>query len=316
MNRIADAAYLRINEFNPQECSKLLYALGRAGINNHKLCVATSMHREECFDLSEFGCNVIIRLSHIYAGGRFLGKRKRESTGTTGSTGGALWQDAVVLAKWLAKVASGGGFSRSVNEFLGQEYLQNNFPHGGVRKCEWKRKVVVELGAGLGFPSIVASCFRMDVIATDGDDNVLQLLQKNIARNKQIAGSRQGALSAKALEWGKRDSMSLLGLVRKPDIIIASGVVYGRDPCVAKNLAKSIRYLSSSHTIVILAHGNGASPGVHQCEGPFYAAMGKRFKCMNIQKVELDKDAQGCQLHIFVRTKRNNSENYTKKITC
>ena len=47
----------------------------------------------------------------------------------------------------------------------------------------WKGKSGVELGAGLGLPSIVASNLGAKMIATDGDDAVLHLLRTNTESN-------------------------------------------------------------------------------------------------------------------------------------
>ena len=70
-----------------------------------------------------------------------------------GNTGVALWEGAFVLAEWVSR--RGGRCSAGPSSGWG--------PGGG-----WRGKVVVELGAGLGLPSIVASRLGAEVIATDG----------------------------------------------------------------------------------------------------------------------------------------------------
>ena len=50
----------------------------------------------------------------------------------------------------------------------------------GMTWNSWKGKRGVELGAGLGLPSIVASKLGAKMTATDGDDMVLHLLGKNM----------------------------------------------------------------------------------------------------------------------------------------
>lgn len=61
---------------------------------------------------------------------------------------------------------------------------------GGIAASwsSWKGKIGVELGAGLGLPSIVLSDLGAKMIATDGDDTVLHLLGVNVGRNHRRAG--------------------------------------------------------------------------------------------------------------------------------
>ena len=61
-----------------------------------------------------------------------------------------------------------------VKELMGETGMQ----WGG-----WTGKSAVELGAGLGLPSIVASNLGAKMIATDGDDAVLHLLDMNVKHN-------------------------------------------------------------------------------------------------------------------------------------
>jgi predicted nicotinamide N-methyase len=43
--------------------------------------------------------------------------------------------------------------------------------------------LAVELGAGLGLPSVLAAKQGMQVVSTDGVESVLDLLRKNLQRN-------------------------------------------------------------------------------------------------------------------------------------
>merc|ERR1712039_1164965 len=83
-----------------------------------------------------------------------------------------------------------------------------------------KGKSGVELGAGLGLPSIVASNLGAKMIATDGNDEVLQLLGINTKRNAH-------SCQVKTLFWGSSKPLAELELKQKPDFVLAADVVYG-----------------------------------------------------------------------------------------
>jgi hypothetical protein len=73
-----------------------------------------------------------------------------------GNTGVALWEGSFVLAEWLSRQKSP----------LATEGVAKAL--GGAWDDDWKGKVCVELGAGLGLPSVVASKLGAHVVATDG----------------------------------------------------------------------------------------------------------------------------------------------------
>merc|ERR1711862_2032 len=99
----------------------------------------------------------------------------------------------------------------------------------------WNGKSGIELGAGLGLPSIVASNMGAKMIATDGDDAVLHLLGMNTQRNAP-------SCCVKKLFWGSADLLMMLGSRRKPDFVLAAGVVY--DPELLNALQETIKTLS------------------------------------------------------------------------
>ena len=79
--------------------------------------------------------------------------------GGTG-TGGAVWDGAVVLAHYLDAHASAG---------------------------RWANRSLLELGAGLALPSIVASRAGFArVVATDADESALDAAQRNAAHRRVI----------------------------------------------------------------------------------------------------------------------------------
>ena len=85
---------------------------------------------------------------------------------------------------------------------------------------------VVELGCGLGVPSLVAARAGAEVLATDDSDEALELLERNARANgAQLATARA--------EWGSPDEL----VARGPfDLVLAADVLYER-PAVAELLA-------------------------------------------------------------------------------
>jgi hypothetical protein len=75
-----------------------------------------------------------------------------------GNTGVALWEGSFVLAEWLSRQTDPSR-SKDVTAAAGEVWGGD----GG-----WHGKTGVELGAGLGLPSIVASKLGVEMIATDG----------------------------------------------------------------------------------------------------------------------------------------------------
>ena len=81
---------------------------------------------------------------------------------------------------------------------------------------------VVELGCGLGVPSIAAARAGADVLATDGDVDALSLVRRNAEEN----GVR---VEAAALDWGDPDVL----VERGPfDLVLGADILYER-PSVA-----------------------------------------------------------------------------------
>jgi predicted nicotinamide N-methyase len=83
-------------------------------------------------------------------------------------------------------------------------------------------KKIVELGAGCGLVGIVCSTAlrASHVLMTDFDDEVLQLLRRNVNAN-----GMDSAVSVAKLDW---TAPLLDGLVGSFDVVVASDVVYNR----------------------------------------------------------------------------------------
>src|SRR3954447_19570294 len=77
---------------------------------------------------------------------------------------------------------------------------------------------VVELGCGLGLPSLVAARAGADVLATDADEEALELLERN---------ARENGLSVETarIEWEAPEEL----VARGPfDVVLAADVLYER----------------------------------------------------------------------------------------
>jgi len=77
---------------------------------------------------------------------------------------------------------------------------------------------VVELGCGLGVPSLVAARARATVLATDGCTEALDLVERN---------ARENGLSVETarVDWGAADELAARGPF---DLVLAADVLYER----------------------------------------------------------------------------------------
>jgi predicted nicotinamide N-methyase len=77
---------------------------------------------------------------------------------------------------------------------------------------------VVELGCGLGVPSLVAARRGAEVLATDGDDEALGLLERNARENGFTVATA-------CVDWAAADSL----VARGPfDLVLAADLLYER----------------------------------------------------------------------------------------
>jgi predicted nicotinamide N-methyase len=87
-----------------------------------------------------------------------------------------------------------------------------------VAAAELAGRRVVELGCGLGAPSLAAARGGADVVATDGDDEALELLDRNARENALH-------LDTACVEWADADAL----VARGPfDLVLAADVLYER----------------------------------------------------------------------------------------
>lgn len=123
-----------------------------------------------------------------------LRQRPRDISGSRIGVGAVTWEGALVLVAYLASL-----------------------PFGTL---EGKR--VVELGAGLGAPGLVAAYLGANVVLTDREP-VLEALRENVKHTK-LESRAQVAW----LEWGsdEGDAAALKLSEPKPDFILAADCVY------------------------------------------------------------------------------------------
>lgn len=225
----------QVDSLNAQELSKFLWAMSKAHVQNKKLEAAAMSKRH--VDVFVPGLNALdgtplaISLASIPGGGRNL-----QNTGT------AFWDASLVLAEWLARAFGDQDRKDNVKKRKNKlmpgrnaSCLDGFAPRPRKRAVQWRRVATaeklkkrirgVELGAGLGLPSIVAAHMGVRMTATDGDPEVLKLLRENCKNNvKGVEGAR---LRVKKMRWGRKNPQEKLGLKRAADLVIASGVVYG-----------------------------------------------------------------------------------------
>lgn len=100
--------------------------------------------------------------------------------------------------------------------------------------CE---KDVLEVGAGLGLPSLFAAQFAKSVLVTDYLPEAVELLEANSAHLKNV--------SAQILDW------RLIPPSLKPEVLLLSDVNY--EPEAFADLLKMIRHFLSIGTHIIVA---------------------------------------------------------------
>lgn len=174
VERFGRAARRRLDAFNSQELLKFLGAFERLGGDDHKLAAAVAGQRTLRYEFpaldssgggGDGGGSGVVELSSrtptSYAGtGRMRVDDSCNGWGR-GNTGVALWEGSFVLAEWLSRQRT-PGTSDEVAAALDGAWTT------GRGDASWRGRTGVELGAGLGLPSIVASKLGVEMVATDG----------------------------------------------------------------------------------------------------------------------------------------------------
>ncbi|VEU33875.1 unnamed protein product, partial [Pseudo-nitzschia multistriata] len=102
--------------------------------------------------------------------------QRGEVEGTYG-TGATVWPAALVLVKYLERVANDGGGDTALPD-----------------PCDVRGKHVLDLGAGTGVTSIAAALLgAASVVCTDGEESVVRLARDNVrAAGRELARSATG----------------------------------------------------------------------------------------------------------------------------
>jgi predicted nicotinamide N-methyase len=191
-------------------------------------------------------------------------------------TGSVLWSGSVILAEYIRTSGIAAGDS------------------------------VLELGAGLGLVSIVASCLGASVVATDGDEAILPVLQRNALRNLD---SSHVPLNVRQLWWGDAPAARALGSF---DMIVGSDLVYGSDSVVGPvareasfaALLCTMWLLSDDGTTLVLAYRERKS-----IERLFFSKLWEHFEPAGepAEVVQL-AGSSGVEIFTFRRKRRNGDE--------
>ena len=294
MRGLAQNGGLRMADFTAQESSQFLWACEKAGVADEPtLDVATRQRRERTFafpalthvePLSSTDGNVTIAWQPA---GRGLAH-----------TGLAPWDASYVLAEWMSRHPCPASAPAL------EQFLCGNDGNGACAWQQWGDRNGVELGAGVGLLSIVAARLGVSMVATDGDDAVLDLLRANVNRQHwPETQTGEEHVRVRQLKWGTPDVLDTVGLTAPAGLILATGVVYGGDPEGWAGLVDSMVQLSDRETLVLLAHGQGAAPGLHRTEGPFFDRVAVYFECTTIPLHTLHPSYRrsGCVIHALRR---------------
>jgi predicted nicotinamide N-methyase len=162
---------------------------------------------------------------------------KAENGQTLHSTGLTLWRASNILADFLVAIHNG-------------TLQPPPFQVSGA--------TVLELGAGLGIPSLLCHFYLAAamVVVTDGDVDTLQNLRRNIAAQELVENT--GTMICQQLVWGNEGSIQSIRRVVSPasaglfDVILGSDIIYV-DSVVEPLFATVRQLLKSPIGVFVLA---------------------------------------------------------------
>ncbi|XP_062982195.1 protein-lysine methyltransferase METTL21E-like [Elgaria multicarinata webbii] len=158
--------------------------------------------------------------NQAWEGFHFAGQ-KIKITEATESYGAVVWPSALVLC----------------------HFLETN-----VKSCNMVDKTVIEIGAGTGLVSIVASFLGARVIATDLPE-LLGNLQYNLRRNTKMRCTHEPQV--KELFWGVDLEKNFPRSLYRFDYILAADVVYHHP--YLEELLLTFDHLCTENTVIIWA---------------------------------------------------------------
>ena len=177
---IAKRAAEILGTFNAQELLKFLGAFERAGGDIHKYeKLSELLHSKRTIKISFPALGLLgnseVKLRSATPSNDASKQIDRvdDSCGGFGrqNTGVALWEGSRVLAEWISRISTVSLYEFCSKNTKWAKLGEDGFitPNTDARdKFFGKGRIGVELGAGLGLPSIVASKLGANVIATDG----------------------------------------------------------------------------------------------------------------------------------------------------
>jgi len=194
----------------------------------------------------------------------------KQDWGGSVSTGASVWNGANILS-W---------------------FMENKLDHNAMRD-----KSVLELGAGVGFSSLVANALgATNVVITDGNTDVLQIADKNIEIN--VDRNQRNNIRTAQLQWGTDDLKPFIDT--NWDYILAADVTYKKTAWAP--LMGSIAKLSGPNTVTLLSM---EPRNIGEIEGILAEAELQGLQWTE-QQLPIDKDKIQCNLlcgRLFLLTK-------------
>ena len=121
---------------------------------------------------------------------------------------------------------------------------------------QWQDMSVIELGSGVGLCALVAALSGAYVVATDGADTALQLIQYNGAKYQEYCAY---PLRAESLVWGDMQRAYEICQGQYPTFVLASDVVFQGSNL--ETLKATLQALCGPETWILLAHTWRADSG-------------------------------------------------------
>ena len=152
-------------------------------------------------------------------------------------------------------------------------------------------KRVIELGCGPGLLSVVSALLGADdVLATDGDAELLPLVMRNVERNVEDEAAR-ARVAARAFLWGDE---AVLGSVGKFDVVLAADVAAVPYEDAYEQLVLSLKALVAEGGQVLLAYQRR-----HASEDRFFELLRGAFEVRELPREALHRDFRDSRISLF-----------------
>jgi len=118
---------------------------------------------------------------------------------------------------------------------------------------EIKGAKVLELGTGTGIVGISAATMGADVVMTDREEKLLELVEKNIQTNSKSIEIGGGTCVTERMDWGNRGRTTEVALTKGPfNFIIASDILYSSPSHIM--LLETLWQCTDVDTTVLIAY--------------------------------------------------------------